>query len=145
MGWRETSPVCTWHFFVANKLSSWGFSPALASVRSRLLELILAGNSRYTSAVQVSARWSRNGAEREERGKGNRNISSLWETGYSTCMPLRKPLYPCCPVLVQSPERRQVPGDPLAKKKKKNRNRIPQALLYFLCFTQDSHQKGVLL
>lgn len=143
MGQRETSPVCTWHFFVANKLISWGFSPALASVRSRLLELILAGNSSYTSAVQVSARWSRNGAEREERDKGSRNISPseklvtahacLWE---NLCIPAT--LLRCRSSVTR---KKTCPRWPISKKKKK-KEIGSHRLFYIFCALHRIHIKG---
>lgn len=140
MGRRETSTVCTWHFFVANKLSSWGFSPALASVRSRLLELILAGNSRYTSAVQVSERWSRNGAEREERGKGSRNISPPLRNWLQHMHAFEKTFVSLLPRLSSVTRKKTRPRWPISQKKK-NKNRIPQVLLYF-CALHRIHIKG---
>lgn len=143
---KETFTVYTCHFFIAHKVISWDFSPVLTSVRSRLLGLILAGNSSYTSAVQVTARWSRYGAEREKMGKRNRNISRFEKLTAPACL-LGNLCIPA--VLLRCPSsatgKKTHPKWPISKERNwevhTEENRIPQALLYFLCFVQDSHQR----
>ena len=144
---KETFIVYTCHFFIARKVISWDFSPVLTAVRNRLLGLILAGKSSYTSAVQVTARWSRYGAETEKTGKGNRNISPFEKLVTAPACLLGNLCIPA--VLLRCPSsatgKKTHPKWPISKERDweahTEENRIPQPLLCFLCFVLDSHQR----
>lgn len=144
---KGTFTVYTCHFFIAHEVISWDFSPVQTSVRSRLLGLILAGNSSSTSAGQVTARWSRYGAETEKMRKENRNISPFEKLFTAPACLLGNLCIPA--VLLRCPGsatgKKTHPKWPISKERNweahTEENRIPQALSYFLCFVQYSHQR----
>lgn len=147
---KRNFTVYTCHFFITHKVISWDFSPVLTSVRSKLLGLILAGKSSYTSAVQVTARWSRYGAETGKMGKGNWNSSPFERLVTAPACLLGNLCIPA--VLLRCPNsatgKKTHPKWPINKEKNwevhTEENRIPQALFCVcvcVCFVQHSHQR----